>query len=68
MKYVVLKNNRVKVFPDNVSHSEKGTRKTVKSEGYFRIKNGKVETYSSSHSLNIPSKKSDAKLIEKYGR
>lgn len=65
MKYLVTKSNQVKVFPESVSHSSKGSRKTVKSAGYFHFKNGKIETYSKSHSLNIPSKKSDAKLIEK---
>ena len=69
MKYVVLKDNKVKVFPESVSHSTMGTKKTIKSAGFIRIKNGKVETYDKSHSLNIPSRKSDAKLVEKnYGK
>jgi hypothetical protein len=41
-----------------------GTKKTVKSAVYLRIKNGKLETYDKSHSINIPSRKSDAKVIE----
>ena len=69
MKYIITKQNKVKVFPESVSHSTMGTKKTIKSAGYIKIENGKIKTYDKSHSLNIPSKKSDAKLIEKqYGK
>jgi hypothetical protein len=65
MKYLITKQNKVKIFPESISHSEMGNKNTVKSAGYIRIKNGKVETYDKSHSLNIPSRKNDAKLVVK---
>ena len=42
-----------------------GTKKNTKSAGYFKVKSGKIETYDKSHSLDIPSRKKDAKLVEK---
>lgn len=66
MKYLIMKSGRVKTFPDNVSHSKMGSKKTVRSGGFVRIRNGKTETYDKSYSLNIPSRKSDAKLVEKH--
>ena len=65
MKYLITKTNKVKVFPENISHHTKGTKSNTKSAGYFRIRNGKVETYDKSHSLNIKPKQGDHKLIEK---
>ena len=65
MKYLVFKSGKVKIFPENISHDTQGNKKNTKSAGYFKMKNGKVETYAKSYSLNIPSRKKDAKLIEK---
>ncbi len=67
MKYLITKQNQVKIFPDVLSHSKMADPKKIKSAGYFRVSKNKqeIETYGKSHSTGIKSKKEDARLVTK---
>lgn len=66
MKYIRTKGDKIKTFPNSVSHSSKVSKESLKSAGYYKIENGEVKTYDKSHSFNVYPLKTDKKLIEKH--
>ena len=68
MKYIIFKNGTVKTFPENVSHSTQTESKgDVASAGYFKKSpDDGIKAYGKSHSMNIPSKTGDSKILEKH--
>lgn len=68
MKYLITKQNQVKVFADDVSHSTMAKKSNIKSAGYFKIapSGSGIKTYGKSHSTGIKSEKGDDAKVTKH--